>query len=256
MSPFGRHHRASIARAMMKSPKVESFLQQKLIKSLESRTERIGILCIDESGDLASTEDLETISGEDSARSVKSIGDIGESCKKNKQIWWHTHPTTLSSLSAEDRLSAGNLKSWLGDNIMCAAGIEGFSCHDLKTRIPSVLTKRWGPSYFETIKNSPISDVIFHSNKKWMLKKTKESSMSHVLCATQDGLVKCSGIDWDTGFNHFPVGVFTDIVVTGNVNVTPSSSGFDLLASPVDKKLDCVAVNAGTDGKTKILYCR
>ena len=227
-----------------------------MIKSLEQRSERMGVICVDKSGKLKSTEELETVSGEDSARSIKSIDEIGRSCGKNRQIWWHTHPTTLSSLSAEDRLSAGNLKSWLGDDVMCAAGIEGFSCHSLDTRLPRVLAKRWGPGYFDAVKKSPVSSALFHASKRWVLKKTSESSVNHMLCSTEKGLVKCSGIDWNIGFNHFPVGIFTSVIFTGNVDVTPAPVGFDLLASPVDKKLNCLSINAGKDGSMKILYCR
>jgi hypothetical protein len=230
-----------------------------MIKSLEARSERIGVMCVDGSGGLPRTETLETVAGEDSARSVKSINEIGNSCKGSTQAWWHTHPTTLSSLSAEDRISAGNLKSWLGDDIMCAAGIEGFSCHSLDEKVPRVLSKRWGPGYFDRIKRSPVASVILDSGKKWDVKKSRESDASHMLCSTDEkhpGIVKCSAIDWDTGFNHFPVGAFTNVIFTGSVDVTPAKDGFDLLAAPVDEKLNCVSINAGKDGGTRIMYCR
>jgi hypothetical protein len=246
------------ARAVMASPDVERFLMREQIASVNDRVEHIGVMCMDKIGKLTRGETLEVISGESSARSVKSIDEIGNACGKDGQVWWHTHPTTLSSLSAEDRISAGNLKSWLGNNLMCAAGIEGFSCHALDSRVPRVMTKRWGKDYFDELEKSPVITPVLDMDSTWHVKKTNESSASHLLCASKNGVVKCTGIDWDSGITHFPVGAFTSVIFTGNVDVTPSDGGFELLASPVDSKLECIAMNAGKTSKplTRIMYCR
>jgi hypothetical protein len=224
------------------------------IKSLMEGIEHIGLACIDNRGNLVKKEVIESVGNDGQARSTKTIDEIGNKCKNNATIWWHTHVATLSSMSLEDRLTAGNLKLVSGSNIMCALGIEGFSCHDLSKTPPKIMSKKWDGTFFNKLKSSSTIVGTYDSDEKWKVRSTKEGTLDHMTCSTKDGVVICIGVDWKTGINHFPVGAFHQVIFTGNVDITPSENGFNMLASPVDEKLDCVSIKVGDD--KKVLYCR
>jgi hypothetical protein len=248
--------RASGPPVIVTSKSIHDIFMGEEIRSLTNRKEHMGVACIDNHGKVIESNDIKSVATVSSARSTLSINELGKNCKKGRSIFWHTHNATLSSMSAEDRISAGNLKVLTGNDYMCAIGIEGYSCHILDRQRPRIVSRRWDESYFNTLKKSPVANVIFDSNTKWKLEKKLESDVHHLVCTMKEGVFVCSGIDWDTGLNQFPVGAYHQVLFTGNVDVSPSVDGVDVLASSIDKKLECIAIDSGIERKIKILYCR
>jgi hypothetical protein len=237
----------------LKSPDVESMFSNEEIKSLEKHLEHMGFACIDNDGKVKSNSYLESQSTSDGA--VSSIPKTASLlCKEGNPVWWHTHGSTLSALSIDDRLTAGKLKSLKDNNVVCALGIEGYSCHLLNKKPPGIFKKSWGKGYFENLKKSSIIDKSLDLSNTWGMEKTTEADAHHLSCTTNDGVVICVGVDWDTGVNHFPIGAYNQVIFTGNVDVLPIKNGFDALISPVDDKLECLSLSPGKD--SKVLYCR
>lgn len=237
------------------SKTVEDIFAGEEITSLESGIEHAGILCIRPKGKVTGNHLIETISEKSSARSKESISDMKNPCKSGEPTWWHTHNSTLSALSFEDRVSGGLLKDNEKGDVICAVGIEGYSCHVLDLCPPGIVWKKWGPSFFERLKHSPSSTVLLDSDEKWRLKKVKESTVHHMNCSLIDGFFSCSGIDWNTGINQFPVGVYDQVVFSGNVDIMSYPTGFGILASCADDQFECISINVGKN-KKKLLYCR
>jgi hypothetical protein len=225
------------------------------IESLSTMEETMGIICVNSKGKIKKNVPLKTTRADSSsARSEATIEEIGKQCKKSVPIWWHAHTATLSTLSPEDRISGGLLKWIAGNDITCATGIEGYSCHVMDRSPPRLFYKKWGKKYFDKVKKSSISTPLLDLGKKWVLKKGKESNVHHLLCHDKANIVYCNGVDWNTGFAEFNVGKFHQVVITGNVDVMPIDGGFELLASPSDDALDCISIKGGNE--RDVLYCR
>ena len=241
-------------RSLLASPSVQDTFSKEEIRSLEKMKELMGISCIDDRGNVFQTFHLKAKSDGDSAYAVKTFAEIGNKCGDHSQVWWHTHVDGLSSMSMEDRLSAGNLKMVLENNLTCAIGLDGYSCHDVSKSPPDVFTVKWKNNFIGKLKDSKVIDLILDTNEKWGLDKGKESDISQVGCYTNDdGVVICTGIDWKTGFNKFPIGAYNEVYFNGAVDVEQSDGGFLLSATPHDGRFECVTIKLG--GKKRVLYC-
>ena len=237
-------------------PSIHDVFADAEIRSLSDGVEHINVSCVDRSGKITKTKAIDSVSNDGQARSRQTLDEIGDPCGDQKSVWWHTHAATLSSMSTEDRITAGVLKVASSDDVMCAVGIEGFSCHDLYYSPPSIVTKRWDKSFFDKLKVSKIALKSMDSDDKWVMQETKESTVDHLLCSTMNnkGVVGCVGVDWKTGINHFPIGAYNQVIYSGNVDISPAENGFNVLASPVDNKFECLSLNIANT--KKILYCR
>lgn len=234
-----------------------NYMMDKEIESLSSMKEIMGIVCISKKGKLKHTVNLDSVATDSSARSNQSISDVGNPCNKNEvPAWWHTHDNTLSVLSADDRISGGQLKVIIGIDAVCAAGIEGYSCHLMNQNPPEIVHDRWDDKYFSKLKEmAMVNENVSDLNNSWKLVKGSEANVHHILCDGHFGKgISCRGIDWDAGFAEFEIGTFDQIITTGNVDTTAQDGGFDMLASAIHRKLDCLSIKAGNDHS--VLYCR
>lgn len=245
---------APVDASKLMSEEFLDYLLEKEAKSLSLMKEVMGVVCLSKNGKMSNEIGIDAESTDTSARSKASIVDIGNKCNEGEeQVWWHTHNNTLSVLSADDRLSGGDLKALLGTNLVCAAGIEGYSCHQMNKNPPRVIHNKWSDQQFERLKekSSTISDL----NAIWKLEDKNEVDVHHILCTGTHGSgVNCTGIDWETGFAEFEIGTTDQLIVTGNADISTRDGGFDIIASSIDKKLECFTIKSGQD--KKILYCR
>ncbi len=236
------------------SDEMENLLMDEEIKSLESGLEHLGVFCLDDAGNIVEKKVVSTRSTNSSAETELGIKDLGNICQNDKGIWWHTHVNTLSSMSLMDRISSGYMKVIGGDSVLCASGIEGYSCHNLNLSPPKIINKKWSDNSFKKLKLSSVSEKILDISDDWSLEEVKESNADHVNCTSKDGILFCEGVDWKSGVQQFDIGVFNQVVISGNVDIMPTSSGFMLLSSPIDKKLECMKIKVPP--RTEMMYCR
>ena len=241
---------------MFRSPSVHESFATEEINSLRELKEIMGISCVDTKGNVKKTITLKAVADDNSAHSVDPINKIGNKCNDDMPVWWHTHASTLSSMSSEDRLSAGNLKMVLDNNVTCAIGIEGYTCHDVSLSPPAVMTKKWDGTFLKKLEDSAILDEIIDLTDDWKFDVKKESDIHQINCiSNKENIFICTGIDWNTGFRSFPIGAFNKVVLKGDVLAMPEWEGFRLQASSIDEKLDCVTITPGSDG-FRLLYCK
>lgn len=240
---------------LVSSTSVHDVFADEEINSLRQFKEIMGIACVDKNGTVTKNVKLRAVSDHDSAESKDSIAEIGNKCSDDIPIWWHTHAAALSSMSSEDRLSAGNLKHVLDNDITCAIGINGYSCHDVSSSPPRVKSVDWKDTFFNKIRNSDLIGDIIDLRNDWKFDIKKESDMYQINCYTKDGVLICTGIDWDTGFKAFPIGAFNNVIMNGDIAVRPDPSGFRLQGASINKKLECMTIKPGTAG-FRVLVCK
>lgn len=266
--------------SVLNLPEVQSYFMAYQIKSLKSNTEDMHLLCVNKSDDNKKGENLSDVykktglvmtrskskSNRDnptreiihwdidesgntsSATTIIDPPSIAKKCPEKNwyRVWFHTHNSTISAQSIDDRFATQSLYGSNVGDVMCSVGLNGVSCHFPTSNPPAVAVNRWGNEFWDNIKNydkkngllTPIKSIDADLN----IVKKKEIESDIVLCTKiwEDNRLKfdCIGRNWEYGIKEFNIGKFDDVYFDGPTD----SYGSVIMSMPRDYKYECIAI--------------
>lgn len=124
-------------------------------------------------------------------------------------IFGHTHGIGLSENSKEDRFSMMDIFAAKQGDTLCAAGIDGVSCHIATTKPPLVFRVRWNDDFYTDLarlgKRTPVyANSVFCEAQK--------PSWFNRIFRKMEHKYECNYRFWQDGFDDTYFGKFDEVL--------------------------------------------